>query len=146
MLSSLPWLDYAQIRSSCRRDRSQPGSVRPGRPGTRGAGTDPAAHAAFLAGDPAEEDRQGPLAVELGRTAAGREGLVLALTAWSISAITGRASSPPRGRLEEAVNVLAAHPDRFAETVMRRLRADLFATLGQLDAAETEVGLCWAAG
>jgi hypothetical protein len=44
------------------------------------------------------------------------------------------------------VNVLAAHPDRFAETVMRRLRADLFATLGQLDAAETEVGLCWAAG
>src|SRR5437868_7059556 len=25
-------------------------------------------------------------------------------------------------------------------------RADLFATLGQLDAAETEVGLCWAAG
>ena len=42
--------------------------------------------------------------------------------------------------------MLAAHPDRFAETVMRRLRADLFATLGQLDAAETEVGLCWAAG
>ena len=29
---------------------------------------------------------------------------------------------------------------------MRRLRAELFATLGQLDAAETEVGLCWAAG
>ena len=42
--------------------------------------------------------------------------------------------------------VPAAHPDRFAETVMRRLRAELFATLGQLDAAETEVGLCWAAG
>ena len=42
--------------------------------------------------------------------------------------------------------MLAAHPDRFAETVMRRLRAELFATLGQLDAAETEVGLCWAAG
>ena len=29
---------------------------------------------------------------------------------------------------------------------MRHLRARLFATLGQLDAAETEVGLCWAAG
>ena len=42
--------------------------------------------------------------------------------------------------------MLAAHPDRFAETIVRRLRADLFATLGQFDAAETEVGLCWAAG
>ena len=29
---------------------------------------------------------------------------------------------------------------------MRRLRADLFATLGQFAAAETEIGLCWAAG
>jgi DNA-binding CsgD family transcriptional regulator len=29
---------------------------------------------------------------------------------------------------------------------MRHLRARLFATLGQLDAADTEVGLCWAAG
>ncbi len=48
--------------------------------------------------------------------------------------------------LDEAVTVLAAHPDRFAETIVRQLRADLFATLGQLDAAETEVGLCWAAG
>ena len=42
--------------------------------------------------------------------------------------------------------MLAAHPDRFAETIVRRLRTDLFATLGQFDAAETEVGLCWAAG
>ena len=40
----------------------------------------------------------------------------------------------------------AAHADRFAETAMRHLRARLFATLSQLEAAETEVGLCWAAG
>ena len=105
------------------------------------------AHAAFLAGDLAEEDRQGLLAVELARTAAGREGLVLALNAWSRSAITGAGIQPATvAGLEEAVNVLAAHPDRFAETAMRGLRAELFATLGQLDAAETEVGLCWAAG
>ena len=105
------------------------------------------AHAAFLAGDLAEEDRQGLLAVELARTAAGREGLVLALNSWSRSAITGAGIQPATvAGLEEAVNVLAAHPDRFAETAMRGLRAELFATLGQLDAAETEVGLCWAAG
>ena len=48
--------------------------------------------------------------------------------------------------LDEAATVLAAHPDRFTETVMRHWRAELFATLGQLEAAETEVGLCWAAG
>ena len=30
--------------------------------------------------------------------------------------------------------------------VIWRLRADLFTTLGQFDAAETEVELCWAAG
>ena len=105
------------------------------------------AHAAFLAGDLAEQDRHGLLAVELARTAAGQEGLVLALTAWSMSAIAGAGIQPATvAALEEAANVLAAHPDRFAETVMRRLRAELFATLGQLDAAETEVGLCWAAG
>ena len=105
------------------------------------------AHAAFLAGDLAEEDRQGLLAVELARTAAGREGLVLALTAWSISAIAGAGIQPATvAGLEEAADVLAAHPDRFAETVMRRLRAELFATLGQFDAAETEIRLCWAAG
>ncbi len=105
------------------------------------------AHAAFLAGDLAEEDRQGLLAVELARTAAGREGLVLALTAWSISAIAGAGIQPATvAGLEEAADVQAAHPDRFAETVMRRLRAELFATLGQFDAAETEIRLCWAAG
>ena len=54
------------------------------------------AHAAFLAGDLREEDRQGLLAVELARTAAGREGLVLALNAWSLAQRSpGRASSPP---------------------------------------------------
>ena len=48
--------------------------------------------------------------------------------------------------LDEAANLTQAHPDRFTETIVRALRAWLFATLGQLDAAETEVGLCWAAG
>jgi DNA-binding CsgD family transcriptional regulator len=42
--------------------------------------------------------------------------------------------------------MLAAHPDRFTETVMRHWRAELVATLGQLEAAETEIELCWAAG
>jgi predicted ATPase/DNA-binding CsgD family transcriptional regulator len=105
------------------------------------------AHAAFLAGDLAGQDRHGRRAIELARTAAGQEGLVLALTAWSISAIAGAGIEPATvAALDEAATVTAAHPDRFAETVMRRLRAELFATLGQFDAAETEVGLCWAAG
>ena len=105
------------------------------------------AMAAFLSGDLAEQDRHGRLAVELARTAAGQEGLALALTAWSMSAIGGAGIQPATvAALEEAATVLAAHPDRFAETIVRQLRAELFATLGQLDAAETEVGLCWAAG
>ena len=105
------------------------------------------AHAAFLGGDLAGQDRHGRLAIELARTAAAQEGLVLALTAWSISAIAGAGIQPATvAALEEAADVLEAHPDRFAETVMRRLRAELFATLGQFEAAETEVGLCWAAG
>ena len=105
------------------------------------------ANAAFLAGDLAEQDRHGALAVELARTAAGREGLVLALTTWATSAIAGAGIQPATmAALDEAANLIAAHPDRFAETAMRLCRARLFATLGQLDAAETEVGLCWAAG
>ena len=48
--------------------------------------------------------------------------------------------------LDEAANVLAARPDRFTETAMRHWRAKLFATLGQLEAAEPEIELCWAAG
>jgi predicted ATPase/DNA-binding CsgD family transcriptional regulator len=105
------------------------------------------AHAAFLSGDLAEQDRHGLLAVELAWTAAGQEGLVLALTAWSISAIAGAGIQPATvAALDQAANLTAAHPDRFTETAMRHWRARLFATLGQLDAAETEVGLCWAAG
>ena len=105
------------------------------------------AMAAFLSGDLAEQDRHGRLAVELARTAAGQEGLALALTAWSISAIGGAGIQPATvAALDEAATLITAHPDRFAETIVRQLRAELFATLGQLDAAETEVGLCWAAG
>ena len=105
------------------------------------------ANAAFLAGDLAGQDRHGLRAIELARTAAGQEGLALALTAWSISAVAGAGIRPAIvAALDEAATVLAAHPDRFTETVTRHWRAELFATLGQLEAAETEVGLCWAAG
>ena len=105
------------------------------------------ANAAFLAGDLAEQERHGLLAVELARTAAGQEGLALALTGPATCAIAGAGIQPATvAALDEAANVIAAHPDRFTETIMRHLRAGLFATLGQLDAAETEVGLCWAAG
>jgi predicted ATPase/DNA-binding CsgD family transcriptional regulator len=105
------------------------------------------AGAAFLSGDLAEQERHGLLAVELARTASGQEGLVLALTMWSMSAIAGAGIRPATvAALDEAAMVLAAHPDGFNETILRRSRADLFAILGQLDAAETEVGLCWAAG
>jgi predicted ATPase/DNA-binding CsgD family transcriptional regulator len=105
------------------------------------------AMAAFLSGDLAEQERRGLLAIELARTAAGQEGLALALTVPATGAIAGAGIQPAIvAVLDEAANVLAAHPDRFAETIMHRLRAELFATLGQLDAAESEVGLCWAAG
>ena len=105
------------------------------------------ATAAFLSGDLAGQDRHGRLAVELARTAAGQEGLALALTTWAMSATAGAGIQPATmTALDEAANLIAAHPDRFAETIMRLCRARLFATLGQLDAAETEVGLCWAAG
>jgi len=103
--------------------------------------------AAFLSGDLAEQERQCVLAVKLARTAAGQEGLALALTGPAAAAIAGPGIQPATmADLDEAATVLAAHPDRFTETIVRRLRADLFATLGQFDAAETEVGLCWAAG
>ena len=105
------------------------------------------AMAAFLSGDLAGQDRHGRLAVELARTAAGQEGLALALTGPAAAAITGAGIQPATvAALDEAVTVLAAHPDRFAEVIIRQLRAQLFAILGQFDAAETEVGLCWAAG
>ena len=105
------------------------------------------AMAAFLSGDLAGQERHGLAAVELARAAAGQEGLALALTGPAAAAIAGAGIQPATvAALDEAVTVLAAHPDRFAETIVRRLRADLFATLGQFHAAETEVGLCWAAG
>ena len=105
------------------------------------------AMAAFLAGDLAGQDRHGRLAVELARTAAGQEGLALALTGPAGAAIAGAGIQPATvAALDEAATVLAAHPDRFAETIVRRLRADLLATLGQFHPAETEAGLCWAAG
>ena len=57
------------------------------------------ANAAFLSGDLAEQERHGLLAIELARTAAGQEGLVLALTVWAI--VRDRRSGHPachRGR------------------------------------------------
>ncbi len=105
------------------------------------------AMATFLAGDLAGQARHGLLAIKLAQAAAGQEGLALALTGPAAAAIAGAGIQPATmAALDEAVTVLAAHPDRFAETIVRRLRADLFATLGQFHAAETEVGLCWAAG
>jgi predicted ATPase/DNA-binding CsgD family transcriptional regulator len=105
------------------------------------------ASAAFLSGDLAEQERRGLLAIELARTAAGQEGLAIALTVPATGAIAGAGIQPATvAALDEAANLIAAHPDRFAETIMRRCRAEVFATLGQFDAAETEVGLCWAAG
>jgi predicted ATPase/DNA-binding CsgD family transcriptional regulator len=105
------------------------------------------ANAALLAGDLADNERHCLLAIELARTATGQEGLALALTASTMSAITGRGIQPATvAALDEAATVLAAHPDRFTETVMRHWRAELVATLGQLEAAETEIELCWAAG
>ena len=64
------------------------------------------ANAAFLAGDLAEQDRHGLLAIELARTAAGQEGLALALTMWSLSAIAGAGIQPAMmAALDEAMNV-----------------------------------------
>jgi predicted ATPase/DNA-binding CsgD family transcriptional regulator len=105
------------------------------------------ANAAFLAGDLAEEERHGLFAIELARTAADQEGLALALTMWSLSAIAGGGVQPAMmAALDEAIDVLAAHPDGFTETITRCCRAELFAFAGQLEAAESEIGLCWAAG
>ena len=105
------------------------------------------ANAAFLAGDLAEQERHCLRAIELAPMAAGQEGLALALTVSAMPAIAGAGIQPATvAALDEAATVLAAHPDRFTETIMRRLRAELFAILGQLDAAEKEVRLCWAAG
>jgi predicted ATPase/DNA-binding CsgD family transcriptional regulator len=105
------------------------------------------ANAAFLNGDLAEQERHILLAIELARAAAGKEGLALALAIWSLPAFAGAGIQPGMmAALDEAVNVIATHPDRFNETIVRCCRAEMFAILGQLETAETEVALCWAAG
>ena len=105
------------------------------------------ANAAWLAGDLAEQDRHGRRAAELARMAAGQEGLALALMVSAIAAIAGTGiQAATLAALDEAADLTAAHPDRFTETIMRHWRARLFATLGQLEEAETELGLCRAAG
>jgi DNA-binding NarL/FixJ family response regulator len=92
-------------------------------------------------------ERHGRRAVELARMAAGQEGLALALTGLAMGDIIGTGIRPATvAALQEAAALTAAQEDRFTETVMRDWRSRLFAILGQLDAAETEVGLCWAAG
>jgi predicted ATPase/DNA-binding CsgD family transcriptional regulator len=105
------------------------------------------ANAAYLAGDLAEYQRHGQRAVDLARTAAGQEGLALALTVAAAAAISGAGISPStQAMLDEATVVVITQADRFTETIMRHWRARLFATVGQLDAAQTEVRLCQAAG
>jgi predicted ATPase/DNA-binding CsgD family transcriptional regulator len=105
------------------------------------------ANAAWLAGDLAEQERHGLLAAELARTAAGGEGLALALMVSAGAALAGAGiQADTLAALDEAADLTAGHPDRFVETAMRHWRARLFATVGQLEAAETELGLCWAAG
>src|SRR5205814_2411174 len=84
------------------------------------------AMAAFLSGDLAGQDRHGQRAVELARTAAGQEGLALALTGPAAAAIAGAGIQPATmAALDQAPAVLAAHPDRFAVPIVRRLRADV---------------------
>jgi hypothetical protein len=52
-------------------------------------------------------------------------------TSWSMPAIAGAGIQPATvAALDEAANVLAAHPDRFTETIVRQWRAVLFAILG----------------
>lgn len=105
------------------------------------------ANAAFLSGDLVEHQRLGQRAIDLARAAAGQEGLALALTAWTMSAIAWAGIEPStQAALDEASAAGTAQADRFTETITRHWRARLFATLGQLDVAEDEVRLCWAAG
>ena len=87
------------------------------------------AHAAFLTGDLARNERHSLRAVELARTAAGQEGLALALTASAMPAIAGQGIQPATlGVLDEAAELTAAHRDRFAETIMHHWRARALAT------------------
>jgi hypothetical protein len=105
------------------------------------------ANAALLTGDLTEQQRHGQRAAELARAAPGQERLALALNVSAVAAITGTGISPAtQAALDEALAVANTQEDRFTETIIRHWRARLFATTGQLDAAETEAGLCWAAG
>jgi hypothetical protein len=70
------------------------------------------ANAAHLAGDLAEYHRHGQRAVELARTAAGQEGLALALTVAAAAAISGAGISPStHAVLDEATAVVMTHAD-----------------------------------
>jgi predicted ATPase/DNA-binding CsgD family transcriptional regulator len=105
------------------------------------------ANAALLAGDLADNERHCQHAIELARAAVGQEGLALALTASTMPAITGRGIQPATmAVLDEVANLTAARADRFTETIMHHWRAQAFATMGQLEAAEPEIALCWASG
>jgi predicted ATPase/DNA-binding CsgD family transcriptional regulator len=126
-------------------------------PGDGGSGpADPAlaaraegllATVALLGGDLAEVERHGVRAVELARAAGTQEGLALALTAAVMSGIAGAGIQPATlAALDEAAALIAAHPDPFTEAILRDWRAQMFATLGELDAADREAGLCRAAG
>jgi hypothetical protein len=65
------------------------------------------ANAAFLAGDLSGLNGHGRRAIELARTAAGQEGLALALTASSLSAISGAGIQPAIvAALDEAASLL----------------------------------------
>jgi len=105
------------------------------------------ANAALLTGDLAEHQRHAQQAAKAARAAAGQEGLALALTVTTVAAVAGAGIAPStQAALDEALTVANTQADRFTETIMRHWRARLFATVGQLDAAETEATLCWAAG
>ena len=130
-----------------RRARSEPGPVRPGRSGARGAGTGSAGHGGLPGWRPGRRGAARHARGRAGPDGGGPGGARPRTDRPGGAAIAGAGIQPATvAALDEAVNVLAAHPDRFTETVVRQLRAQLFATLGQFDRAETEVGLCWAAG
>jgi predicted ATPase/DNA-binding CsgD family transcriptional regulator len=105
------------------------------------------ANAALLAGDLADNERHGLHAIELARAAVGQEGLALALTASTMSAIIGQGIQPATmAVLDEVASLTAARADRFTETIMHHWRAQAFATMGQLEATGPEIERCWAAG
>ena len=105
------------------------------------------ANAALLGGDLADTERHYLLAIELARTAAGQEGLALALSASTMPAIIGRGIQPATlSVLDEVASLTAARPDRFTETIMHHWRARAFATMGPLEVVDPEIELCWASG